>query len=175
MNDLGQVLTKTNFPSIGYEYDEPSDHDSECGTYGTGDFTLPNAQCPEKFVCGATNGTTAVHKFAQCVDSMNCAMTAGMTTGMTSNSVLALFNHQMIPHHQNAVNMCKAMLISGEAECEDIENAEDDVRCGMRVLCYEIINQQNFQIQAMRGFLEALNEDDSGVLYEDDCVVTVQN
>jgi len=177
VDEIGQVITKANLPTIEYEYDEPSDHDVGCGTFGTGDFILPNAECPDKFVCGADDSDTPVHKFAQCINSMNCAMTAGMTTGLTSGSVLALFNHQMIPHHQNAVNMCKAMLVSGEAECADITDEDllggDLVKCGMRVLCYEIINQQNSQIQAMRGFLETLAEEDSGVKAEDDCVVTV--
>jgi hypothetical protein len=192
VDEIGQVITKENLPTIDYEYDEPSDHDVGCGTFGTGEFTLPNNQCPEKFVCGAdADSETPVHKFAQCINSMNCAMTAGMTTGLTSGSVLALFNHQMIPHHQNAVNMCKAMLVSGEAECEDFVFPDDDyytstmewtwyriiddVKCGMRVLCYEIMNQQNSQIQAMRGFLDELAKDHSGVLPEDDCVVTLSD
>jgi len=170
VDEIGQVITKANSPTIDYEYDEPSDHDVGCGTFGTGDFTLPNNQCPEKFVCGAdADSETPVHKFAQCINSMNCAMTAGMTTGLPGDSVLALFNHQMIPHHQNAVNMCKAMLVSGEAECADITD-EEDVKCAMRVLCYEIINQQNSQIQAMKGFLDNLGYDESN-----DCEVIVSD
>ena len=40
---------------------------------------------------------------------MNCAMMSGMTTGVVegTQSEAALFLHQMIPHHQNAVNMAK--------------------------------------------------------------------
>ena len=39
---------------------------------------------------------------------MNCAMMNGMTTSVKgSESEVALFLHQMIPHHQNAVNMAK--------------------------------------------------------------------
>merc|ERR1711957_806860 len=41
-----------------------------------------------------------VKEFAGCIESMNCAMTAGMTTGASSDNALALFVHQMIPHHQ---------------------------------------------------------------------------
>jgi len=199
VDEIGQVLTKANLPTIDYEYDEPSDHDVGCGTFGTGDFILPNTQCPEKFVCGAYEDSYhTADKFAQCINSMNCAMIAGMTTSMTSGSVLALFNHQMIPHHQNAVNMCKALLFSGElfsgyGDCEDFDLPDDDydddytifsysyyriiddVKCRMKALCYEIINKQNSQIQAMRGFLETLAEEDSGVLPEDDCVVTVSD
>merc|ERR1740123_1195024 len=73
----------------------------------------------------------------------------------------------MIPHHQNAVNMCKALFKSGELTCEDLEN-EEDPHCIMKLLCYEIINGQNFQIQTMRGVLDALDYDS-----EDDCQVNV--
>ena len=42
---------------------------------------------------------------------MNCAMMVRMTTSVKeSESEVALFIHQMIPHHQNAVNMAKGKL-----------------------------------------------------------------
>merc|ERR1719264_2222594 len=93
---------------------------------------------------------------------------AGMTTNANQDSAVALFNHQMIPHHQNAVNMCKALMNSGELDgCTDITDEEDQL-CVMTVLCYEIINGQNFQIQTMRGVLDSLDYAES-----DDCVVIV--
>merc|ERR1719162_169950 len=97
---------------------------------------------------------------------MNCAMLAGMTTNVNVDSALALFNHQMIPHHENAVNMCKALLISGEADCNDLED-EDSSACAINVICQEIINVQNAQIQTMRGIL------DEGCDQTDDCVVRI--
>lgn len=44
------------------------------------------------------------------IDSTNCTW-SGMTTSVKeSESEVALFLHQMIPHHQNAVNMAKGKL-----------------------------------------------------------------
>lgn len=106
----GNVITTANDPVIPYAYKQASVYDQSCGAYGITRFQLPNSQCPSKFVCDAPEG---VKDFAGCVDSMNCAMTAGMTTGATSDNAMALFVHQMVPHHQNAVNMAKALLKDG--------------------------------------------------------------
>ena len=162
----GDFLSPDNFPVIEYTYDMPSEYDQECGTFGLGEFQLPHPECPEKFVCNKPGIETPVGKFADCLDSMNCAMAVGMTTNVNQNSAIALFIHQMIPHHQNAVNMCKALMKSGEVQCADIED-EEDPHCVMKLLCYAIINGQNFQIQTMRGVLESLEypaEDDCKVL-----------
>ncbi len=161
----GAALSSEDTPAIEYEYDMPSEYDQSCGTYGLGDFQLPHPECPEQFVCDKPDG--AVGHFASCLESMNCAMNVGMTTNVNQGSAIALFNHQMIPHHQNAVNMCKALLHSGEVVCDDLED-EEDPHCTMTLLCHEIINGQNFQIQTMRGILEALDLDG-----EDDCKVEV--
>jgi uncharacterized protein (DUF305 family) len=83
-------------------------------------------------------------------------MFQGMTTGMQSQSPIALFIHHMIPHHQNAVNMAKTLLKSRKIPCEDLTN-EDDPLCVMNAMMRDIINGQNFQIQVMRHVLEALN------------------
>jgi aspartate/glutamate racemase len=96
---------------------------------------------------------------------MNCAsIMAGMTSHATSE--MGLFIHQMIPHHQNEVNMAKALLKTG-VSCEDLSNDKDPT-CIMEVIFQEIINGQNAQIQAMRGVLEALDEPAYA-----DCVVPV--
>ena len=97
---------------------------------------------------------------------MNCAMTVGMTSNIHMVSSIALFIHQMIPHHQNAVNMCKSLMKTGDIECSDMGVDEEDESCIMRRMCYEIINGQNYQIQTMRGVLESLNYDP-----EDYCVL----
>merc|ERR1719162_1996413 len=75
----------------------------------------------------------------------------------------------MIPHHQNAVNMCKALLISGEADCDDLSD-EDDNACVINALCQEIINVQNAQIQTMRGVLSGID----GASQTDDCIVKIK-
>mmetsp|Transcript_44438 Transcript_44438/g.92549 ORF Transcript_44438/g.92549 Transcript_44438/m.92549 type:complete len:289 (+) Transcript_44438:1598-2464(+) len=167
VDSSGNAINAEDFPEIQYEYDVPSDYDQSCGTVGLEDFQLPNPQCPDKFVCDQPGGK--VGKYAECVDSMNCAMLVGMTTNVYQNNAIALFNHQMIPHHQNAVNMCKSLFKSGEVECDDVED-EEDPSCVITVLCHEIINVQNFQIQTMRGVLDALD-----LPQEDDCVVPIED
>jgi len=161
----GDPLNPVDDPAIPYDYQVPSTYDQSCGTFGLDDFQLPNRQCPEKFVCNRPGG--AVGRFAECVDSMNCAMLAGMTTNVNGNNAIGLFNNQMIPHHENAVNMCKALLNSGEAPCDDLED-EDDPACVINVICQEIINVQNAQIQTMRGVQDAL-----GLKPTDDCNIHI--
>merc|ERR1712238_543583 len=90
----------------------------------------------------------------------------GMISGM-SNEVgsqdadvsdeIALFINQMIPHHQNSVNMCEA-LINQHLDCRrrdeltpDRALGVEDLDCTMSLLCSEIINTQNHQIQTMQG------------------------
>jgi hypothetical protein len=87
---------------------------------------------------------------------MNCAMLAGMTTGVKASDPTALFIHQMIPHHQNAVNMAKTLLIENNLDCPDLTN-EETPGCILEVILREIINGQNHQIQKMLGVLEELN------------------
>jgi hypothetical protein len=161
----GVALNAVDTPEIAYDYDSPSEYDQSCGTHGLGDYQLPHAQCPEQFVCNKPGGATGV--FSGCLESMNCAMTVGMTTNVNQGSAIALFIHQMIPHHQNAVNMCKSLMASGEMICDDITD-EEDPQCTMSVLCYEIINGQNFQIQTMRGVLDASGYDET-----EDCEVNI--
>ena len=150
VDSKGVALNAVNTPEITYNYDSPSKYDQSCGTHGLGDYQLPNDQCPSTFVCNAPPESTPVGQFANCIDTMNCAMTVGMTTNVNQDNAIALFIHQMIPHHQNAVNMCKSLMASGKMVCNDIKD-EDDPNCTMSILCYEIINDQNFQIQTMCG------------------------
>ena len=77
-----------------------------------------------------------------------------MTTGVKAKSEGALFVHQMIPHHQNAVNMAKALLKTKKVHCEDLSNDEDP-DCILEGILYEIVNTQNLQIQAMYDYLDA--------------------
>jgi hypothetical protein len=68
-----------------------------------------------------------------------------MTTMASSMSQTALFIHQMVPHHQNAVNMAKALLKTGKLECDNL--TEETADCALEQILLEIINEQNFQIQ----------------------------
>ena len=102
-----------DIPQLGYQYENPRGHDSECGTFGLNSFQLPHAECPKMFVCDTADVNDDFKQFAECIDSMNCAMMAGMTSSVKGSAdETALFIHQMIPHHQNAVNMAKASTLS---------------------------------------------------------------
>lgn len=164
LDENNEPINEEDVPSIEYEYDVIAPFDEQCGTFNTSDYQLPHAECPERFVC---DSKPELKNFAECMDAMNCAMMVGMTSdAMTSE--IALFIHQMIPHHQNAVNMAKALLKSGGlGSCDDLTN-EDDVNCVMEMMMREIINGQNAQIQTMRSVLEAMEEPAYA-----DCVVHV--
>ena len=140
----GTVLSEDDAPPLGYKYDVPSEFDANCGTYGLDEFQLPHPECPATFVCDAE---PEIQPFSSCIDAMNCAMLVGMTTGTNARSEKALFMHQMIPHHQNAVNMAKALLFSGALRCFDVRLETEG--CILTVIMHEIINNQNFQIQTM--------------------------
>merc|ERR1712238_233466 len=169
VDEEGMSINPKNSLRIPYEYQEPDMYDQSCGSYGISDSRLLDDECPSTFVCDAPDAAVApfAAKFAQCVDSMNCAMLKGITTKIQSDSVVALFNHHMIPHHQQAVNMRKALDIAKGTECDDIFN-EDDPQCVLKVLCQEIINVQNAQIQTMRGVLASLDYKET-----DNCVVKI--
>jgi Domain of unknown function (DUF305) len=106
--------------------------------------------------------------FSTCIDAMNCAMLDGMTTGISASSPTALFIHQMVPHHQNAVNMAKVLLKDSSLVCDDLSN-EDDPDCAMEVILRDIVNTQNHQIQKMLRILEAKN-----FPAKDNCIVELE-
>lgn len=155
----GEPLQKdADLPEIAYEYNQLAEHEQVCGTYGVQEFQLPNNECPEQFVCDVPSENAALVQFSKCIDSMNCAMMSGMTSSVQgSESEVALFLHQMIPHHQNAVNMAKALLKTGTMVCDDLtdEESEQADNCALEIITREIINTQNHQIQVMRGLLSA--------------------
>ena len=162
----GQPLQELNTPQLGYEYNSPSDYYKECGTFGLEMFQLPHDECPEKFVCDVPAGNTDLVQFTGCIDSMNCHMMAGMTTKASKGSRSALFNHQMIPHQQNAVNMAKVLLKSDVLSCAGLTEESDD--CALEVVLRETINTQNGQIQTMCAILES-----QVYPVEDDCTVNI--
>jgi hypothetical protein len=102
LND-GVAMQMADTPELGYEYDMPIGHDIDCGTYGLDNFQLPHLECPDRFVCDSESVNGTLRQLSQCIDSMNCAMMAGMTSSVKGSAdPTALFIHQMIPHHQNA-------------------------------------------------------------------------
>lgn len=191
VND-GQLLHPEDAPVLTIVPPPPSDYDIECGTFGLvmediatgsdgtwphsmpGDYRTPShPQCPHAFVCETGKST-----FATCLEAINCHMFKGMTTNENHDETV-LFLHQMIPHHQNAVNMAKSLLFAdseeqggdGYLDCpkSDLGGAGSSltmvhrmlsadpalaIPCTMVNLLRSIINGQNAQIQTMRGLLE---------------------
>jgi Domain of unknown function (DUF305) len=158
------IQKDSDFPEIPYQYDVPSEFDSSCGSFALSDYQLPNTQCPERFVCDAQNSEISL--FASCIEAQNCHMFMGMTTGVSARSVEALFYHQMIPHHENAVNMAKTLLTLGNLQCDTFD--EEDPDCIMHQIGIGIVNNQNYQIQKMRELIKSHEYPET-----DDCIVAV--
>ena len=167
LRDGEPIQSDADLPELGYEYTKKtSEHDIICGTYGLEAFQLPHRECPGRFVCDVPVENRGLAQFSQCIESMNCKMMAGMTTSVKgSESEVALTLHQMIPHHQNAVNMAKALLKMDKLNCEDILDDESP-DCAMEAILREIMNKQNAQIQKMRWILEK-----NSYPQDNDCVV----
>jgi hypothetical protein len=163
----GVPVSNTNDPPLGYKYDEPGPFDLQCGTFGLDDFQLPNPECPYEFVCDPAPENQA---FSECIDAIHCHMFAGMTTKVSSHSEIALFLHQMIPHHQNSVNMAKTLLMTNKVKCDDLTTADENPLCILELILRDIINGQNYQIQQMRNILRELN-----LPLENDCQVAIDN
>jgi uncharacterized protein (DUF305 family) len=164
----GLPINANDMPVLGYSYDTPGPFDQKCGTFGLDAFQLPNPVCPDKFVCGVEDQDEELQSFADCIDAMDCHMLSGMTTGVMASDEAALFIHQMIPHHQNAVNMAKTLLKSEKVVCADLTD-EDSQDCILERILREIINGQNHQIQLMNGYLKA-----KAYPATDNCVVEVE-
>merc|ERR1712211_39119 len=86
--------------------------------------------------------------FSRCMEAIDCKMNYEMRVEEHSNP-LVVFMHQMIPHHENSVNMARIALKHAKS-AEGFNDEELDVPALLR----EIINTQNKQIQDMQGWLE---------------------
>mmetsp|Transcript_30403 Transcript_30403/g.29301 ORF Transcript_30403/g.29301 Transcript_30403/m.29301 type:complete len:411 (-) Transcript_30403:147-1379(-) len=167
----GKALYAADTPDLGYDYQVPGAFDTECGTYGLDNFQLPHGECPSQFVCGKDTVSAPVKAFSTCIEAMDCHMMVGMTSNVMSNgsdkdSMMALFIHQMIPHHQNAVNMAKALLFKKQLKC--VEGVESD-DCELDYILRDIVNVQNAQIQTMKNILT-----NQKYKQEDDCNVPIR-
>jgi len=152
--------------------DATDDFDVDCGTYDLVSYRPVETnqdECPETFVCGQEDGV--VGEYAQCIDAMNCAMNKAMTTTAT-DSPSELFLIQMIPHHENAVQMARALLKKADYACTDYEEETQD--CILEGIARSIITNQNYQIQVMLGLYEsvqAIGYENAGV----DCLVALRD
>jgi len=164
----GVLVSREDVPEIPYEYDMPTGFDALCGNFGVAGNRLPDDQCPSTFVCLADGADPSLGLFADCINAQDCSMFKGMTSGVSATGgETALFLHQMIPHHENAVNMAKTLMSLGDLDCEEYD--EEDPDCIMYEIALSIIDVQNFQIQTMRGLLDAF-----GYPATDDCVVNAE-
>jgi len=164
----GFKVSEDDTPVIPYSYDEPSGFDQLCGNFGLTGNRLPDEQCPSTFVCLEDGADADLGLFAECINAQDCGMFKGMTSGVSAEGgEVALFLHQMIPHHENAVNMAKSLLKLGDLDCEEYD--EEDSDCIMYEIALSIVDVQNFQIQTMQGLLEA-----GGYPATDDCVVKAE-
>ena len=128
--------------------------DQACGSFGLETFQLPNPLCPDRFVCGTDTVSDELQHFSSCLEAANCAMMSGMTTGVRATEDTSLFIHQMIPHHQNAVNTAKTLLYMGSLLCPDLTD-QSNPDCVLEGILREIVTGQNHQIQLMRQYLAA--------------------
>ena len=109
--------------------------DQTCGTFGIGPYAPTHASaCEQNFLCGTLDTPYEV-----CLQAMDCQMNTEMrVAGHDSHGdSYVTFCQQMIPHHENAVNMAKLLLKTASAE--EIESAE------LGEMLHSIVNEQNFQ------------------------------
>ncbi len=138
-------------------YSAPAEFDVKCGTSGMQRFADDEDGYCERsnFLCAA-DGASETDTVAQCYQAIDCAMATDMrVTYGGAGDEFPTFLRQMIPHHQNAVNMGKIMLKhAGEdnAGCNFGDDEEFDN------LMRSVINGQNAQIQYMHDYLAGAGE-----------------
>jgi len=123
-----------------YPIVERSNTDTVCGTTGLSDeFTVWN----HRFLCGSLSKI-----FEKCVQSIDYKMNNDMRyfSSEDNDDPVALFCEQMIPHHQNAVNMAKVLM---KHHPEEVAAVED-----FGGLLMDIVNGQNYQIHQFRAYLK---------------------
>jgi hypothetical protein len=121
--------------------------DDTCGTTGVDKFSPSGSnKCSMTYI-----GGTVSTGYEKCFQAIDCAMNSNMRVlGYdTHKSEIATFVQQMIPHHQNAVNMAKILMKSVSAA--DITAAMDED--GLTDILWAIINEQNFQVHQFRNYL----------------------
>merc|ERR1712194_417358 len=139
----GMEISSERTPELGYEYEVPSEFDESCGTYNIGDHTREGGLCLNGDALFCDDART---DFGECMYALDCHMQHYMRVDLNADPVAA-FMHQMIPHHENAVNMAKLMLKTGVSDEADPEGEVHE-------MLYSIINAQNKQIGLMRTWLD---------------------
>ena len=151
----GKTENRDEIPILGYNYETLDPFDNKCGTYGASSYRLDNALCDQEnaFICNREHidYTSSTRNFGECMEAIDCKMHVEMRTYLSQSNPTETFVHQMIPHHENAVNMPKIILKASDngLNCETYE--ED---CEILNMMWEIINGQNHQITMMRNWLQ---------------------
>jgi len=130
-----------------------SSHDEACGTYNTYAADTKSTCSNSHFLCGLG----AVGAYETCLEAIDCQMHHAMAVSVpsTTTSKFATFARQMIPHHQNAVSMAKALLKHHKLADYPPAGTEDQDMDFAKGLAWNIINVQNRQIQQLSAWLEA--------------------
>merc|ERR1719171_1820819 len=146
--EFGLHLNSEDAPALIKEPDVVSEYDQSCGTFGVGDYTRSSGKCPaDAFICTEGDETPEQLLFGECMYALDCHMQYNMKSILANSDPIVTFIHQMIPHHQNAVNMAKALLKTNTLDASD----EGDLE--MENMMWAIINGQNFQIHQMQDYL----------------------
>ena len=97
-----------------YDHYVPGAFDQECGTTGVEQYKDGKQCTGHEFLCAsAAKKEDTVFK---CFDAIDCAMNAEMRVDYNGKAdQFVTFLQQMIPHHQNAVNMAKCVSHDGAA------------------------------------------------------------
>merc|ERR1719161_1932092 len=121
--------------------------DKMCGTHAVDAYAPGGSNaCSERFLCGALDTD-----FEKCMQAIDCKMNKDMKSQTKADRTdkVATFMQQMIPHHQNAVNMAKILLKSVSPQKISEAIGED----GLTHMLHTIIAAQNYQIHQFRGYL----------------------
>jgi len=125
-------------PVVNDEFDE------NCGTSGVSVYANDGDNSCEEvpFFGGEID-----NDFEKCLQAIDCQMHWEMfsQTGVDGSDKIVTFMQQMIPHHNNAVNMAKILLKFDKFGVDSVEELED--------ILYSIINEQNFQVHYFRNYL----------------------
>ena len=138
-----------------YSYTAPSEYDAECGTFGMEAYAGESGLCgDQRYLCTA-DGQTEDTVYG-CFDAIDCAMALDMrVTYGGGGDEFPTFLRQMIPHHQNAVNMAKIMLTQPSCNVNSDTESDEEFEFLMR----SVVNSQNAQIQYMRDYLDGSGEE----------------
>ena len=125
-----------------------------CGVAaGTDPFhTNASEMCPGmEFLCSEEETP-----FNECMEAIDCEMNHNMRILEVGNPI-AVFMHQMIPHHVNAINM--ARILQKTLKDETVPGADDE-ETDLEGLLLAIINEQNQQVQTMQAWLDTHNDEE---------------